>query len=100
MEVIKTTLLERARRIVNKFYLKDEDIRRCATEFIKELSELIAEGVCLGTEAESHVAGLGLQQKTPSMCQIPTYVTQIASGSEKVGVCQLDETLPFTHHMP
>ncbi|KAG6357755.1 hypothetical protein INS49_013634 [Diaporthe citri] len=64
MAVTKTTLLERARHIAHNFDPKDEDIRRCATEFIRELR-------------------LGLQQTTPSMCQIPTYVTQITSGSEK-----------------
>ncbi|KAK7697657.1 glucokinase [Diaporthe eres] len=67
MGVTKTTLLERARHIADKFDVNDEDVRRCATEFIRELR-------------------LGLQQETPSMCQIPTYVTQISSGSENVGV--------------
>lgn len=78
-------LLARARRIADTFNLGDEDIRKCSTEFIRELSEFLAQCSYLGcVEAELYPTGLGLQQKTPSMCQIPTYVTQIASGSEKV----------------
>lgn len=55
---------------------------------IRERAESVHRALYLSAravEAESHSAGLGLQQETPSMCQIPTYVTKVASGREKVG---------------
>ncbi|KAK7962793.1 hexokinase hxk2 protein [Apiospora aurea] len=57
-------LLEHAQRLAGAFELSDEDVRRCSQSFISELR-------------------LGLREKTPSMCQIPTFVTQIAGGHEK-----------------
>ncbi|KAK7984610.1 hypothetical protein PG989_012012 [Apiospora arundinis] len=57
-------VLEHAKRVAAAFELSDEDVQRCAEAFIGELR-------------------LGLSEITPSMCQIPTFVTQIAGGHEK-----------------
>ncbi|KAK8075311.1 hexokinase [Apiospora hydei] len=57
-------VLEHAQSLAGAFELIDEDVRRCSQAFISELR-------------------LGLREKTPSMCQIPTFVTQIAGGHEK-----------------
>ena len=31
----------------------------------------------------------GLQRRTPAMCQIPTYITRVAHGTEKVNIWNL-----------
>ena len=36
------------------------------------------------TRAPICIADEGLRERTPAMCQIPTYVTRIANGKEKV----------------
>ncbi|KAI2616288.1 glucokinase glkA [Hypoxylon sp. NC1633] len=59
-----TPRIRRANAIASQFCYTDDDIRRCSTEFLRELR-------------------LGLQQKRPSMCQIPTYLTRAATGHEK-----------------
>ncbi|KAK8090529.1 Glucokinase Glk1 protein [Apiospora phragmitis] len=59
-----THVLEHAKRLAKTFELSDEDVQQCSNAFVGELR-------------------LGLKQKTPSMCQIPTFVTQIAGGHEK-----------------
>lgn len=42
--------------------------------------------------ALNHHADEGLRERTPAMCQIPTYVTSVAKGTEKVNsTCNLDE---------
>ncbi|KAK7985656.1 hypothetical protein PG996_005106 [Apiospora saccharicola] len=56
--------LDRARRLAKTFELSHEDVQRCSKAFIGELR-------------------LGLKQRTPSMCQIPTFVTRVAGGQEK-----------------
>ncbi|KAK8123008.1 hypothetical protein PG984_011678 [Apiospora sp. TS-2023a] len=56
--------LDRARRLAKTFELSDEDVQRCSKAFIGELK-------------------LGLRQRTPSMCQIPTFVTRVVGGQEK-----------------
>ncbi|KAI1369662.1 glucokinase glkA [Xylaria arbuscula] len=61
---MSTPLLSRVQSICREFEYTDDDIRRCADEFVRELE-------------------LGLRQKTASVCQIPTYVTQVATGQEK-----------------
>ncbi|KAF2475142.1 uncharacterized protein BDR25DRAFT_331731 [Lindgomyces ingoldianus] len=57
-------LLEKANRVAHQFDLTDDDVRRCCAHFINELE-------------------VGLQRRSPAVCQIPTYVTEVAYGTEK-----------------
>ncbi|KAI8635319.1 hypothetical protein F5Y19DRAFT_7328 [Xylariaceae sp. FL1651] len=50
--------------IVNQFTFTDDDVRRCTAQFLRELR-------------------LGLKDRRRSMCQIPTYLTKVATGLEK-----------------
>ncbi|KAI0965077.1 glucokinase glkA [Xylaria arbuscula] len=59
-----TPLLSRAQKLCQEFEYTDDDVCRCAKEFVRELN-------------------LGLNKMTTSVCQIPTYVTQVATGREK-----------------
>ncbi|KAI1353593.1 glucokinase glkA [Xylaria sp. FL0043] len=59
-----TPLLSHIQELCKEFECTDDDVRRCADEFVRELE-------------------LGLHQRTASVCQIPTYVTQVATGREK-----------------
>ncbi|KAI1284026.1 glucokinase glkA [Xylaria sp. FL0933] len=59
-----TPLLLRIQELCKEFECTNDDIRRCADEFVRELE-------------------LGLHQRTASVCQMPTYVTQVATGREK-----------------
>ncbi|TGJ76416.1 hypothetical protein E0Z10_g10892 [Xylaria hypoxylon] len=58
-------LLSRVQKLCQEFECTNDDVRRCANEFVHELE-------------------LGLHGRTASVCQIPTYVTQVATGREKV----------------
>ncbi|KAI9766338.1 MAG: glucokinase [Geoglossum simile] len=60
----KIPLLDEARKTAARFSYTDDDVRKCAAEFIRKMNE-------------------GLRERTPAMCQIPTYITRAASGTEK-----------------
>ncbi|CCF42304.1 hexokinase [Colletotrichum higginsianum] len=60
-------LLAQARRIAHDFDFPAEDVRRATLHFLRQLNE-------------------GLQQDGTSLCQIPSFVTNLPNGSEK-GVC-------------
>ncbi|KAL8715498.1 MAG: hypothetical protein Q9220_000833 [cf. Caloplaca sp. 1 TL-2023] len=53
-----------AEKIATQFEFSDDEIRKCVQRFLQQMEE-------------------GLRERTPSMCQIPTYVTRIANGKEK-----------------
>ncbi|KAI0910197.1 glucokinase glkA [Ustulina deusta] len=53
---MSTPLLSRMQKLCQEFEYTNDDVRRCANEFVRELA---------------------------SVCQIPTYVTQVATGQEK-----------------
>ncbi|KAI9845996.1 MAG: glucokinase [Sclerophora amabilis] len=50
--------------IAAQFDYTDDDVRTCVAEFQRELDR-------------------GLRERTPTMCQIPTYITRVARGTEK-----------------
>ncbi|GKT79702.1 glucokinase [Colletotrichum tofieldiae] len=60
-------LIAQARRIAHDFDFPAEEVRRATFHFLKQLNE-------------------GLRQDGTSMCQIPSFVTNLPNGSEK-GVC-------------
>ncbi|KAJ0165049.1 Glucokinase [Colletotrichum tanaceti] len=60
-------LVAQARRIAHDFDFPAEDVRRATLHFLRQLNE-------------------GLQQDGTSLCQIPSFVTNLPNGSEK-GVC-------------
>ncbi|KZL79828.1 hexokinase [Colletotrichum incanum] len=60
-------LIAQARKIAHDFDFPAEEVRRATFHFLKQLNE-------------------GLQQDGTSMCQIPSFVTNLPNGSEK-GVC-------------
>ncbi|KAI1423686.1 glucokinase glkA [Xylaria sp. FL1777] len=61
---ISTPLLSHTQKLCREFEYTNDDICRCVREFVRELE-------------------LGLHEMTASVCQIPTYVTQVATGREK-----------------
>ncbi|GKT41204.1 glucokinase [Colletotrichum spaethianum] len=60
-------LIAHARKIAHDFDFPAEEVRRATLHFLKQLNE-------------------GLQRDGTSMCQIPSFVTNLPNGSEK-GVC-------------
>lgn len=56
--------LEAAELVAEQFEVSNTDIQRCVNQFISEL-------------------GQGLSEWRATMCQIPTYITRVANGTEK-----------------
>ena len=74
--------LAAADRIVANFDIPSKDVQRCAQEFILELSmSTIKAGWIRLNVFDSET---GLQQRMDTVCQIPTYITRVARGTEKV----------------
>ena len=76
------SLQERSHEVAAQFDFSDEDVRRCCAQFISELGtefEPFANKDCIDMLSET-----GLIRKTSTVCQIPTYVTRVANGTEKV----------------
>ncbi|MCJ1384403.1 glucokinase [Xylographa soralifera] len=65
------SLVQAARAIASQFEYTDADITRCGAQFIREMR-------------------LGLQEKTPSMCQIPTYISRVALSTETVSSTKVE----------
>ncbi|KAL9039885.1 MAG: hypothetical protein Q9214_004697 [Letrouitia sp. 1 TL-2023] len=63
--------LEKAEVIAAQFEFSDDEISVCVQKFLKQMDE-------------------GLQERKPAMCQIPTYVTRVASGKEKGAALGVD----------
>jgi len=62
----KMKLQEEAKRVAAEFDFSDEQVNAAVKEFVKEMDE-------------------GLQKDGTSLSQIPTYVTAVPNGTEKVG---------------
>lgn len=60
----KMNPLEAAETVAEQFEVSDTEIQKCVKQFIAEL-------------------GQGLSEWRPTMCQIPTYITRVANGTEK-----------------
>ncbi|EPE26462.1 Actin-like ATPase [Glarea lozoyensis ATCC 20868] len=58
------SLSQKAESIASEFVFSDDDVRKCSKQFIFELDK-------------------GLKSVVPTVCQIPTYVTKVARGTEK-----------------
>ncbi|KAL9039420.1 MAG: hypothetical protein Q9180_002540 [Flavoplaca navasiana] len=58
------TALEKAEMIAAQFDYSDDELRKCVRKFLSQMDG-------------------GLRERTPAMCQIPTYVTRVAQGTEK-----------------
>lgn len=56
--------LEAAELVADQFEVSDAALQQCVHQFIQELNE-------------------GLAHDQPTMCQIPTYITRVANGTEK-----------------
>ena len=59
------SLAQAAERVAAEFEYTKEDVNRGVTEFIRQMDE-------------------GLQKQGQTMSQIPTYVTAVPNGTEKV----------------
>ncbi|KAI4232194.1 MAG: hypothetical protein LQ349_005159 [Xanthoria aureola] len=60
----RSSALEKAKVIAAQFDYSDDELRKCVEKFHLQMDE-------------------GLRERTPAMCQIPTYVTRAAQGTEK-----------------
>jgi hypothetical protein len=79
------SLVQAAGAIASQFEYTDADITRCVAEFIREMSKYVHFlGQPAGNLTSPCLLGLGLQERRPSMCQIPTYVSRVARGTETV----------------
>ncbi|KAK5081606.1 glucokinase [Lithohypha guttulata] len=56
--------LEAAESVAEQFEVSNSDIQNCVNQFITELND-------------------GLSEWRPTMCQIPTYITRVANGTER-----------------
>lgn len=73
---MSSPLLEEAARIASQFDYPAHEVQRGVKEYIREIDE-------------------GLSQENTTLSQIPTYVTSVPNGTEKVGgSLHADRTLP------
>jgi len=76
-------LAEAAQKAVAEFEYSAEDVKAGVKEFLAEMGENSLQPIC-GTFADSFVSEEGLQKSGAMMSQIPTYVTAVPNGTEKV----------------
>lgn len=89
--VLRSSALEKAEVIAAQFDYSDDEIRTCVGKFRLQLGLYTQSLDKPFLIALNHHADEGLRERTPAMCQIPTYVTRVAKGTEKVNVtCNLD----------
>lgn len=76
-------LLAESKRVAAEFKLTDDDVRRVAAEFVNELGALESNVYAVYAQADNHTEE-GLAKNATNMSQIPTYVTGVPNGTEKV----------------
>ena len=83
--------LEKAKVIAAQFDYSDDELRKCVEKFRMQMGLYIQSPNKPSYNALNYRADEGLRERTPAMCQIPTYVTHAARGTEKVScTCILD----------
>lgn len=78
-------LMAEVKRVAAEFEFTDEDVNRSVKEFIAEMSKCSPGFLPAGDglETDGHVDE-GLEKNATTMSQIPTYVTAVPNGTEKV----------------
>lgn len=79
-----SSALEKAKAIAAQFGYSDDELRKCVEKFRLQMGLYIQFLNKQSYEALIRHADEGLRERTPAMCQIPTYVTRAAQGTEKV----------------
>ena len=64
------SLLAESKRVAAEFDLTDDDVRKTVAEFVAQMDE-------------------GLKKNGTNMSQIPTFVTAVPNGTEKVRWCKI-----------
>ena len=79
--------------IAAQFDYSDDELRKCVKKFRMQIGLYNQFPNYQSYRALTRRADVGLRERTPAMCQIPTYVTRAARGTEKVNcTCNLDMT--------
>ncbi|KAI4099931.1 MAG: hypothetical protein LQ339_005720 [Xanthoria mediterranea] len=78
-----SSALEKAKAIAAQFGYSDDELRKCVEKFRLQMGLYIQFLNKQSYEALIRHADEGLRERTPAMCQIPTYVTRAAQGTEK-----------------
>ena len=80
--------------IAAQFDYSDDELRKCVENFRLQLGLYNQSPNKQSYRALTRRADEGLRERTPAMCQIPTYVTRAAQGMEKVNrTCSLGKTV-------
>lgn len=80
-------LIEETKRLVTQFDYSDEDVNKGVKEFLRQMSKSMSSQKCLSYTTALMLTTIpdeGLEKEGTSMSQIPTYVTGVPNGTEKV----------------
>ena len=78
-------LAEETKRITAQFEYTDDDVNRGVQEFLRQMRKIYTFGLCLWRWTSNRSStDEGLEKDGTSLSQIPTYVTGVPNGTEKV----------------
>ena len=86
--------MEKAKLIAAQFDYSDDELRKCVEKFRMQMGLYTQSLDKKSYRALIRRADEGLRERTPAMCQIPTYVIRAAQGTEKVkSTCSLGKAI-------
>lgn len=90
----RSSALEKAKVIAAQFDYSDDELRKCVEKFHLQMGLYNQSLNKQSYRALTRRTDEGLRERTPAMCQIPTYVTRAAQGTEKVSsTCILNKAI-------